>query len=1070
MRTPSLVILLLAGWPLTSLSSPTAVKRTSMDGTWAMCWAKPGDGGRLNYAGLQQPAGEWIPCAVPGTAQAAMLEAGKITDPLFGKNSLDILWMENEEWWFRKEFSVSVRQNSRYRIEFDGVDHYATVYLNGKELGRHTGMFHPFAFDVTGLLKPGSANVLCVKIDPPPQVDKADRELKSQVYYCSQSLHIAWAYVHLLTIGIWKSVRLVETPAAEIQHPFIRTLDQSSALAHLRISGEVAAQSALEGARLKIGIKGANCSAEPQSFATGVQFPSSSTGRFDATIEVKNPRLWWPNGLGAQNLYSATLQLMDSAGKVLDAQTVRFGIRTITTMRNPESRPEWYDWTFCVNDKPFFVRGANWIPPVDLLLRPMPDKARHMVWLARQAGMNMFRIWGGGPTESEHFYDLCDEYGILTQEESPLGIPGLDSQVDPQQYRDVVTGQVLATRNHPSLAVYCGGNEWDPRLPRNKALVEILRKVTTDLDGTRVFRPVSPWGGDDHDYSSGACNDYFYSSDAEEDYTVFNRNPTPFMSETGTLGTPCYETLKKFIPDCDLRSWPPDRESSFMHHQIYNRCSMRDSLIRYAENYGAVRNYEELVPQSMLVPARLVSYVIGHLRADWPRKSGITFWEMKDAWPAVSNGSVDYYGVPKTLYYFVKRAYAPVAIFSQFAANSWEAGSTFSADIFAASDNEDLSGCTVLVEIYDPCLKQLASQVFPTQLKAGTSCTVGHFQWPVPPGDEFPFLYVITLKRPDGTSVASETYWLNLSALNGYQTRPRDHITFQLGDPEQNNAVKCSGQEIEFPPVVANMPVTHQALALLVTAAGTQGWNRADLTVYDSGSIWGSDHRRPEKTSFFIPDWWDRGGWVPNQLGEGLRFTHHLDANKAISTIPVHLHVAYIPLNESRFLKKIVLPTQPEGRGAYYIFAAAVKHDHLWQTITLSNLYNCDVVGRQNVANSGNLFDGTAFDQQEWKQEVTVPAPDVPRTRLIDVLPKTTLRGRVTSQHHGAVLLNVQNIGPYPAYLGEVYVGQAALGLFIPDDNYFWLAPGQSRNVLVERSPVAGEPINLSSIGGAGKA
>ena len=409
-----------------------AVSRMSLDGQWAMAHAKPGEGKRLNYMARPQPGGEWMPGEVPGTAQAAMLAAGKIQDPFVGKNSVDILWMEQQEWWFRKEFAAPVHPNSRYRLEFDGVDHYATVYLNGKELGRHTGMFHPFAFDVTGLLNPDTANVVCVRIDPPPQVDNAYRELKSQVYYCSQSLHIAWAYVHLLTIGIWKSARLVETPVAEIQRPFIRTLDQSSALARLRVSGQVAAQFPPQGARLKIEITGANCSAEPQSFATDVQFPSNSPGRFEATLEVKNPRLWWPNGLGAQNLYSAKLLLTDADGTVLDAQTVRFGIRTIKTIRNPGSPPEWYDWTYCVNDKPFFARGANWIPPVDLLLRPMPDKARHMVWLARQAGMNMFRVWGGGPTESEQFYDLCDEYGLLTQEESPLGIPGIEYQVDPR--------------------------------------------------------------------------------------------------------------------------------------------------------------------------------------------------------------------------------------------------------------------------------------------------------------------------------------------------------------------------------------------------------------------------------------------------------------------------------------------------------------------------------------------------------------------------------------------------------------------------------------------------------------
>ena len=271
--------------------------------------------------------------------------------------------------------------------------------------------------------------------------------------------------------------------------------------------------------------------------------------------------------------------------------------------------------------------------------------------------------------------------------------------------------------------------------------------------------------------------------------------------------------------------------------------------------------------------------------------------------------------------------------------------------------------------------------------------------------------------------------------------------------------MKCDGQAIEFPKEVGNLPTTHDAVALLVTAAGTQGVNRTEVTVH-----YGPRGPASEKISILVPDWWNDGGWLPRMLGQGPRFSHHLDANKAISNVPVRLHVAYLQLNEGWYPKQLVFPTQPAGKCAYYVFAAAVKHDHQWKPLDLTKLYNCDVVGREGVADSGNLLEGTAFDQSEWKREVTVPAPDVPKTRLMDVLPKTTLAGRLIPQNDGSAVLRIENTGAYPAFLTEIDVGEALLAQIIPSDNYFWLAPGETREVLLEKSPAATATVDKTTI------
>ncbi|HPK04253.1 MAG TPA: glycoside hydrolase family 2 TIM barrel-domain containing protein, partial [Candidatus Sumerlaeota bacterium] len=577
-------------------------------------------------------------------------------------------------------------------------------------------------------------------------------------------------------------------------------------------------------------------------------------------IDIADPQLWWPNGLGPQNIYDATLTLLDPDGTPLDSHTIRIGIRTITTLRNPGSHPDWFDWTYVVNGRPFFARGANYIPPVDLMLRPMPDKARHMVWMARQAGMNMFRIWSGGTLETEDFYRLCDEYGILMQVESPLGMSTLESQVDPEQFRAVVTDLVLAARNHPALAIYCGGNEWNADLPRNRALVEILRQVTTDLDGTRIFHDVSPWGGNSHNYSVG-------SGGGGGNYYLYNHDASPFVSEAGNWSTPCIETLLSFIPEHEQKAWPPTRESSFGYHTIYNNDWCIGLILGHAAEYGALRNYDDLPAQSMLTKARADSYMAGHVRSAWPRKSGVTLWELKDVWPAITTSNIDYHGIPKTSYYFIKRAYAPMAVISHFDDDTWPAGSTFRAELHAVSDREELTSATVLAEIFDPQLRRLAAREFTINLPADAATTVGTFQWTLPSGEAFPFLYVATLRRPDGTLVASEPYWLNLGALIGYQAPDRERISFLLEDIERPNAVRCDGQEILFEPIIPPVIPRQNALAFLVASAGSGGDALPATFTLDY-------HSKLERVDVQIPDWQSDGRWLDGVRVPGLRFDH----------------------------------------------------------------------------------------------------------------------------------------------------------------------------------------------------
>ncbi|MDW7681758.1 MAG: glycoside hydrolase family 2 protein, partial [bacterium] len=348
-----------------------------------------------------------------------------------------------------------------------------------------------------------------------------------------------------------------------------------------------------------------------------------------------------------------------------------------------------YPWTFQVNGQKMFAKGANWIP-LDHLLRLTPQRYRRLLQLAKDANFNLLRIWGGGLYETDDFYQLCDELGILAWQEF-LSNKNF-SNINRTNFLEGVQATILRIRNHPSLAFYCGGNEFDPDDHGSKAIIDALEKMIRELDPDKEFHRASPYMGDDH---------YWGVWHGKEPYTRY-RIVRPFRSEAGVNTFPVIENYRKFTPAEKL--WPPDEVFIEYHGENRGKYVHLDKLNRYADEFGDSASIEEFIRKSQLYQALANAFNMEFCRAHKFENSGLLFWQYNDSWPCISWSIVDWYGTPKPAYYWIKRASERLHIASDFEKYLWKTGEQFKTDIWLLNDNSspshDLRYNVYLFDIY----------------------------------------------------------------------------------------------------------------------------------------------------------------------------------------------------------------------------------------------------------------------------------------------------------------------------------------------------------------------------------
>lgn len=659
-------------------------RNLSLDGQWSLTHFLEGTqyaASPTELAALKLPA---IPAAVPGNVELDLVRAGELPEPFFGMNTTLLRPFEFHEWWYRREFSSP--DYPMAELVFEGLDCFATVWLNGQLLGTSANAMIAHRFDATmALAAPGETNELVVRLASPINAvrdcpvgptDRAQGSSIDSLWARKPSHAYGWDIMpRVVSAGIWRSVRLEERRSTDWTNLFLRTFRVNEQRAELELDFAFRTdEPILDG--FSIQIEGV-CGESTFSHTLGSYFTAGH-----ARFGVSKPRLWWPRGYGEAALYEVTVTLLHK-GQAVAVRTLTTGIRTVELDRSEvNTREKPGHFFFKVNGERIFCKGSNWVP-ADAFHSRDAERIPDLLALFADMECNMLRCWGGNVYEPHLFYDICDREGILVWQDFAMACAIYPQTPDFQEMlREEAEWVVCELRNHPSIALWAGDNEcdcaylgwWGTRTdPANNTLTrKVLPEVARRLDPSRPYLPSSPYispevfalGGGDNlapEQHLWGPRDY-YKSD------FYAKNTACFASEMGYHGCPNAASLAKFISPNKL--WPALNNEEWLLHSTdpmpgVSHITYRIELMhkQVLEVFGEVPDtLEEFAFASQIVQAEAKKFFLEIFRQHKWRKSGVLWWNMVDGWPQISDAIVDYYFGKKLAYHYLKRVHGQLAV------------------------------------------------------------------------------------------------------------------------------------------------------------------------------------------------------------------------------------------------------------------------------------------------------------------------------------------------------------------------------------------------------------------------
>ncbi|HEY0171656.1 MAG TPA: hypothetical protein VGB98_11590, partial [Pyrinomonadaceae bacterium] len=412
--------------------------------------------------------GEWLKATVPGSVHTDLLANGRIGDPFYRDNERKLQWIGKTDWEYRTTFDVPAPLLARRHAElvFEGLDTYAEVFINDRPLFYANNMFRTWRAGVREALRPGR-NTLRILFKSPinealPRVKEFGYELpaandqgeKTSPYTRKAPYHYGWDWgPRFVTSGVWRPAWLEVWDGARLLDLHVSRQRLGRDAAQLTAEVEVISDGDADGVLV------VEDPSDGRVRARQAVKLSAGSRRFALGLQIPAPQLWWPAGMGAQKLYTLRARLLtNGGGKVLDELSTRVGLRTIELRQRPDAAGK--SFTFVVNGVPVFAKGANWIPADTFPARVTRERYRQLLESARDANMNMLRVWGGGYYESDDFYELCDELGLLVWQDFMFACsmyPGGENFLE--NVRREAVDNVRRLRGHPSVALWCGNNE-----------------------------------------------------------------------------------------------------------------------------------------------------------------------------------------------------------------------------------------------------------------------------------------------------------------------------------------------------------------------------------------------------------------------------------------------------------------------------------------------------------------------------------------------------------------------------------------------------------------------------------
>jgi beta-galactosidase/beta-glucuronidase len=539
----------------------------------------------------------WYPAVVPGTILTALVDDKIYPEPLYGENNRPDKIPESlcrVPWWYRVTFSVPESYTGRkIWLNFDGVNYAAEVWVNGQQVGEMRGAFARGIFDISKVVAPGQEAVLAVLVSPPPHPGEPHEHTLAAgmglnggitasdgpTFLCT----IGWDWIPAIRdrdTGLWQKVFLSASGPVGINGPLVTTdlplPDLTSADVGIQttvanFTGEPQ-QGVLKGSFGDVSVQ------MPVELAAGQSKLVALDPKNFPQLHVRNPRLWWPNGYGPQNLYTLKLSF-EVGGVVSEEREITFGIRKITY-----SVADSENLTISVNGARVFCRGGNW--GLDEAMKRIPrERLEAQIRMHQIANYTIIRNWVGQST-SEDFYELCDKYGLLLWDEffqpNPSDGP---NPTDLDTYLANVRDKILRFRNHPSIAVWCARNEGFPP----KEIDDALRKLMSELEPTRLYQASSTDGRGVH--SNGP-----YCWRAPREYYDFDTNEA-FKTELGSVSIPTLESIHGMMPEKDWEIIDDD----WAEHDLAKGAQKGDVYPQIInDRYGKVANLADFVRKAQL--------------------------------------------------------------------------------------------------------------------------------------------------------------------------------------------------------------------------------------------------------------------------------------------------------------------------------------------------------------------------------------------------------------------------------------------------------------------------------------
>lgn len=750
----------------------------SLDGTWKMtCKGKAAD----LVAGRGWD--EAIDATVPGSIYTALMAAGELEDPYMGDNMKTANRQSQVNWYFRRTFTYN-GTGERVELAFDGLCNVADVYLNGKKIASHEGMFGGPYVDVTGTVRKGE-NTLVVHLYPAKDFNS------TVVFNCSYG----WHYAKLYPLGIWQSVTVRDLPSVTLDSPFITTTDYKKGTVDLAIELDrknASSSTAING-ELTVVISPKNFEGKSYTFKETVSKGSVDSTTLRYRTNIPDVKLWWPNGYGEQNLYWLEVTFKAADGTTSYSKSA-FGVRQLDYKAMPSGENQnAYNRQFVINGVDVYMKGAGWCT-IDSMMRFEREDYDRILSRARDAGINYFRAWGGGLVETDEFYDLCDEYGLCVYQEWPCAWDSQKTQPENVLYETIELG-AKRLRNRASLVVWGGGNEgvaaFTDRVMNN------IGKLTYEYDGTRDFwRQDGGVGGTnithDHIHWSGASPEHYLKT-----YSNFlNLN----LTEYGLACMMNYESIQKFATEKEVAEWPINQKGTIAYHTATFNGMLGwtpsphgydiDTYRHYADMFIEVDSLQDLITGSQMAQAQSDYLPAINARINAPYSTANVVYKLNDNYPGASWSIVDWYGSPKMSYYLMQDAYRPLMAAAKMdrynTVNSAGVPSPLTLPIHILDDVKALTGkdWKVTVTAYDETLGVVKTQDFTGKSISKTSEQVGEFSLTAAETAHTPL--IITIDLFVNGKYENRTYaYLNFESDPGCLFYlPRTNLTYSISGNE----------------------------------------------------------------------------------------------------------------------------------------------------------------------------------------------------------------------------------------------------------------------------------------------